>query len=143
MKKKKKETHPTLFVLEGSIRHFEKGTMLELYSKITFREWEQIVEETLKYSVFVQCLKEVAFPALKEVWTKDEEWFRLQLEVAISRIRNIDPLLVAKHDHIKIAEQYKKQMRDNSVVVLEMVEEVRSENKRLLEEQLFTKVSNL
>jgi len=143
MKKKKKETHPTLFVLEGSIRHFEKGTMLELYSKITPKEWEQIVEETLKYSIFVQCLKEVAFPVLKEAWTKDEEWFRLQLEVALSRIRNIDPLLVAKYDHIRIAEQYKKQMKDNSVAVLEMVEEVRSENKRLLEEQLFTKVSNL
>ncbi len=141
--RKKKEKHPTLFVLDGSIRYFENGTMLELYSKITQDEWQQIVEETLKYSIFVQCLKDIAFPILGEQWTKEDEWYRLQLEVAISRIRNLDALLVAKHNHIKIAEQYKDIIKNNATEVATMIDEIRKENKKLLEEKLLTKVSTL
>lgn len=141
--RKKKEKHPTLFVLDGSIRYFENGTMLELYSKITQNEWQQIVEETLKYSIFVQCLKDIAFPILGEQWTKEDEWYRLQLEVAISRIRNLDALLVAKHNHIKIAEQYKDIIKNNATEVATMIDEIRKENKKLLEEKLLTKVSTL
>jgi hypothetical protein len=96
MAKPKKEPHPTLFVLEGSVRWFKDGSMLELHAQITPEEWMLIVSETVKYQVFVECLKEVACPILEDGWTQEDEWGLLQMRVAVSRMRNIDPLLVAK-----------------------------------------------
>lgn len=129
---KKKEKHPTLFVFEGSIRHYEEGSMLQLESLVTQDEWELIIEETVKYKVFLDKLKDVAFPILKEVWDKEDEYFRIQLDVAVSRIRNIDPLLVAKHNTQEIGESYEKLMKTNAEEVLKLIDKVRKENKELL-----------
>ena len=142
MKKKKKkqkaQEHPTLFSLEGSIRHYEQGSMLQLYSLITNEEWEAIVEETVKYSVFVSCLKEVAFPILKEQWTEEDEWFKLQLELAISRMRNIDAMLLLKYDENKLKEEYSSKMRTNGIELMKIIEEM-----KLQRNDITTKVSNL
>lgn len=132
VKRQKKIIHPTLFVLEGSIKHFEDGSMLELHSKVTAEEWELITEETVKYKVFLDKLKDVALPILEEQWDKEDEYFRLQMEVAVSRIRNIDALLVAKHNITTIGDEYEKMMRKNAKEVLELIEKVRKENRELL-----------
>jgi hypothetical protein len=91
-KKRKQEPHPTLFVLDGTIRYYDDGSMLELHTSVTVEEWQQIILETIRYKVFVDCLKETAFPILKEKWTKEDDWWRLQLNTACGRMRNIDPL---------------------------------------------------
>ena len=44
----KKEKHPTIFVMDGSIHVFEEGTMLELHTQITQDEWTIIVDDTVK-----------------------------------------------------------------------------------------------
>lgn len=131
----KKDRHPTLFVLEGTIRCYEEGSMLQLHAQITTEEWELIVEETIKYKLFVDSLKEVGCPQLGEPWDEEDEWFRLQLDVAISRIRNIDPLLLAKHDQQQIRSKYDAQMRANAPEVLKLVEQVRKDNQQLLKQK--------
>lgn len=128
----KKDTHPTIFVLDGTIRCYEDGSMLQLHSLITDDEWELIVEETVKYKLFVDSLKEVGCPHLNEPWDEEDEWFRLQLDVAISRIRNIDPLLLAKFDQTQIKAKYQNQMKNNAHEVLKLVDQVKRDNKELI-----------
>lgn len=134
-KNKKKAKHPTLFVFDGTIMYFEEGTMLELHSQVAQDEWEQIVEQTVKYKVFVECLKTVAMPILGERWDEEDDWFRVQLDVAVSRMRNIDPLLVSSHNQTKITEIYSKQMKANAVEVQGMVTEVRESQKKALSDR--------
>lgn len=131
----KKETHPTIFALDGSIRCYDDGSMLELHSQVTAGEWESIVEETVKYKVFVECIKEICCPNLDEPWDEEDEWYRLQLEVAISRMRNIDAMLVAKFDQDKIKNIYKQQMNNNIPEVKKFIEKVRLENRELIKEK--------
>lgn len=109
--------------------------MLELYSNIRPDEWEAIVEETVKYKTFVECLKEVACPILKESWGEEEDWFRVQLGVAVSRMQNIDPLLVSKYNQPQLREEYSVAMRKNAEVVREMIVELREHSDRMLREK--------
>jgi len=128
----KRRKQPTFFVLEGTILCYEDGSMLELHGQVQPAEWEQIVEETVKYLVFVECLKSTGIPLLEERWTEDDDYFRIQLEVAVSRMRNIDPLLVAKFKQDEIAEEYKKQMKSGAIEVKEVVTQVREANKQAI-----------
>ena len=112
--KRKKEPHPTLFVLEGAIRVYEDGSMLELHTQITQEEWEIIVSETIHYKVFLECLKTVACPILEEPWAEEDDYFRVQMEVAVSRMRNIDALLVASFDQKEIMRAYTKKAQRNA-----------------------------
>jgi len=132
MAKRKKEKHPTFFCLEGAIRCYEEGTMLELQSQITPEEWEHIIVETIKYKAFLDCLKEIACPILEETWGKEDEYFIFQLDVAISRMRNIDALLVAKHNAEKIKKSYSKWMKENAVEAKKAIEEIRQAHRKAL-----------
>lgn len=123
-KKKKDNNHPTLFAYDGSIRYYQDGSMLELYSKITEEEWEDIVEETVKYKVFVDCLKDIAYPALNEAWTQDDQYFKLMLDVALSRMKNIDALLVAKYNEKNIRTSYEKMMEEGVEEMKKLIKDV-------------------
>jgi hypothetical protein len=120
-----KEQHPTLFVFDGSIQHYEDGTMLELYSNITSEEWAIIIEDTIRYKIFLDCIKEIACPILGEAWDNEDEWYRLQLEVAVSRIRNIDPLAVAKYDQKSIKDAFADKISNNAKEVLLLINETK------------------
>jgi|10_taG_2_1085330.scaffolds.fasta_scaffold00033_43 hypothetical protein len=146
--KRKQENHPTLFILEGTILFYEEGSMLTLHTQVEREEWEQMVEETVKYKVFIECLKETGMPLLKERWEEEDDYFRIQLNVAVSRMRNIDPLLVASHDQIALTEEYTKQMKSGAIEVSEVVTQVRESRKTAIMEELdnnddVTKVSDL
>lgn len=150
MSKSKKERHPTLFVLDGTIRCYEDGSMLELNAQITQEEWEIIVEETIRYKVFVECLKSTGCPSLGEPWSEEDDWFRLQLDVAVSRMRNIDPLLVSSHNQEKLTAVFSEKMSKNAAEVQALVEKMRAEKKAAILEKLdngangdATAVSNL
>jgi len=150
MKKKpsrKKEPHPTFFVLEGEIRCYEDGTMLQLYTQIKQEEWQEIVYETIKYKIFLECLKEIAFPILEEKWEKLDEYFKLQMEIAISRMRNIDALLVANVDQTTIKNEYTKWMKMNAVKAKQAIEEIKQQHrtatKQWLDELGTARVSDL
>lgn len=134
-KRRKEESHPTLFVWEGEIRMYEDGGMLGLHTQITTEEWEMIVEQTVSYKVFLECLKQVACPILGESWDKEDDWFRVQLDVAVSRMRNIDPLLVASHDQKVMAEAFTEKMQKNATEVQELVEQLREQKRHMLKEQ--------
>jgi len=131
-KKSKKEIHPTLFVFDGTIRYFDDGSMLELHSKVTPEEWAAIVEQTLKYKIFLDCLKEQACPSLQEPWDEEDEWYRLQLDIAVSRIRNIDPLLLAKYDQGQIKQSYLSKMKQSAADINKMVEDIRRDQKEAI-----------
>lgn len=135
-KRKKKEQHPTVFALDGTIQVYEDGSMLELHAKVTPDEWEMIVEETVKYRAFVECLKEIAVPALEERWEDEDDWFRIQLDVAISRMLNIDTLLVSKFNHEEIKKTYADAMKKNSAKMLEFIEQVRAGQRAIIEAKL-------
>jgi hypothetical protein len=132
MAKPKKEPHPTLFVLEGSVRWFKDGSMLELHAQITPEEWMLIVSETIKYQVFVECLKEVACPILEDNWTQEDEWGLLQMQIAVSRMRNIDPLLVAKFDREAIKTEYSKLMRENGALAKKELDAIQQMQAQIL-----------
>jgi hypothetical protein len=129
-KDKKKESSPTLFVLEGTILYYGDGSMLDLHIQVQIDEWERIVEETVKYKVFVECLKSTGMPLLEERWEEEDDWFRIQLDVAVSRMRNIDPLLVASHNQKTLTESYQKQMKTGAIQVGEVVTKVREARKQ-------------
>lgn len=136
MAKKRKSSkstkkYPALFVLDGMIRVFEKGSILELYNKITIEEWERIVEETIKYKVFLECLKETAFKLLNETWTETDDWFRVQLDVAVSRMSNIDPLLVAKWNQEELSLDYTSRMKTGVAELQCLIEDMKAEESRL------------
>lgn len=134
-KPKRKESHPTLFVWEGEIRVYEEGTLLGLHTQITTEEWELIVEQTIQYKVFLECLKQVACPILGEAWDEEDDWFRIQLDISISRMRNIDALLVASHDQKAIAQAHTEKMRKNATEVQELVEQMREKKRSMLQDQ--------
>ena len=69
-KERRKVEHPTIFVFDGTIRHYTEGSMFSLRAQVTPNEWEQMVKETIEYRIFLECLKETAFPILKERWSK-------------------------------------------------------------------------
>jgi hypothetical protein len=119
-------------MFEGAMRWFKEGSMLTLRSLISEEEWTQIIEETVKYKIFVQCLKEVAIPILGDPWTEEDEWFLVQMDVAVSRIRNLDPLLVAKYDMKKIKEDYSELMRKGAERVKIMLQGIRDQQQELL-----------
>lgn len=125
--RRRKEEHPTLFVFNNSIQYYEDGSMLELHSQVSEEEWAQIVEQTIAYKVFVECLKEYACPALDENWSSEEDWYRVQLDVSVSRIRNIDPLLVAKYDQKTIKSQYIDQMKAGAQDIKNLIQEYKSQ----------------
>lgn len=101
--------------------------MLELYTKITSEEWASIVEDTIKYKVYVECLKAIAVPRLDEVWTAEDDWFRYQLGVAVSRMRNIDCLFVAKFNQKEIKKVYSEAMVSGAVEINKLIENIRSQ----------------
>jgi len=144
--KRRKEPHPTFFVLEGAIRCYEDGSMLELYSQIKSDEWEVIVSETVHYKVFLECLKQVACPILEEPWTKEDDYFLVQMEVAVSRMRNIDALLVASIDQKKILRAYTKKAQVNAQALKAEINELKQQRAKLLldlQDGDITKVSDL
>jgi hypothetical protein len=109
--------NPTLFVFDGGIRHYEEGSMFGLRQQVTEEEWLQIVSDTLKYKIFIECLKDVACPILKESWTKEDDWWRLQLQVAVERIREVDPAALFPHNQDDIRKRYTEQMKNNAEAV--------------------------
>jgi len=147
-KPKKKEPHPTLFAFDGGIRWFKEGSMLELHAQVTPEEWMIIVSDTIKYKVFIECLKEVACPILEDNWTAEDEWFLLQMGVAVSRLRNIDPLLIAKFNSEAIKQEYTKLMRANGSAAKKELDLIQEQQCKLLAEVIGkdgkgTKVSDL
>lgn len=134
--KKRKEPHPTLFVWDGSIRLYEEGSMLELNTQVSPEEWETIVHETVKYKCFLECLKDEACPTLDERWSDEDDWFRVQLGVAISRMRNLDAILVASFNQKDIKVEYIKWMKESVKEVKVMIEQVREEQKEIIQKRL-------
>ena len=152
MKKKqkptrRKEPEPTFFVLDGTIRCYEEGSMLQLHMQIEPEEWQAIVCETVKYKAFVECLKEIAYPILEESWEKLDEYFRHQMEIAVSRMRNIDALLVSSLNEEKIKTDYSGWMKHNAVKAKAAIEEIRQQQRaagqQWLDQLGTTEVSNL
>ncbi len=142
-KKRRSELHPTLFVHEGAIQEFPDGTMLELYTQLKTEEWQAIVTETVHYKIFVDCLKNTAFPILKENWTKELDWFRLQLEVAVSRMKNLDPYFAMTINHDNIRQLYIAKMEHNAAEVVEQIKLIRTAQQNLSGDKTITNISDL
>ena len=144
----KNETHPTIFVLEGTILYYDEGSMLALNTQVQQEEWEQIVEETVKYKVFIECLKSTGMPLLDEQWEEEDDYFRIQLDIAVSRMRNIDPIIVASYNQEELAKNYKKQMESGAIEVAKVVTQSREAQKKAIQDRFEadeneTKVSDL
>jgi hypothetical protein len=124
-KEKKKKKNPTHFVLGGQILEYN-GSMLELHGQVDAKEWEVIIEETISFKVFVECLKEVGMPLLEEKWEKDDQKQLDALILAVSRIRNIDPLLAASINQDELKKKYTTKMKLGASDIDKMVKEIRA-----------------
>lgn len=131
---RRREPHPTIFVLEGAIQHFP-DSMLELNNQITADEWDTVVRDTIQYKIFLDCLKEVACPILKESWTKEDDWYRVMLDHNVGRMRNIDPILVASIDQDKIRKAFEDKIRHNALDVAEDIKTWRDQQQTWLKDQ--------
>lgn len=123
-KKAKKKKNPTHFVLGGQILEYT-GSMLELHAKVDLEEWKVIIEETISFKVFIECLKEVGMPLLEEKWEKEDQEQLDALVLSVSRIRNIDPLLTATINQDELREQYTTKMKSGAADIDKMVKEIR------------------
>lgn len=126
MDRQKKKKFPTLFVLEGSIQMYD-GSMLELHTKLDEEQWLQIVKETIEYYVFIKALQQTGMPAIRERWTPLCQYFLEGLEVSVSRMRNIDPLLVTKHDQEELLRLYTAKMEEGAKEALVRMEQILKE----------------
>jgi hypothetical protein len=142
-KERKKQPHPTIFVFEGEVKHYEDGSMLELFGQVTPDEWGIIVRDTVTYKIFLKCLKEVAFPILKETWTREDEWWRLQLEVAESRMRVVDPMAFVGINQEAITKVYTDRMQNNAKDVVKDIEMIRQNQHAYSGDPARTEVSGL
>lgn len=124
--------HPTMFAFEGVIKHYEDGSMIELFTKVTTEEWELIITETVQYKIFLDCLKDVAFPILHEVWTKEDEWFRVMLEHNIARMKNLNPMLFLPINQETIRKAFEDKIRRNATEVAEDIQRMRSQQQSWL-----------
>lgn len=125
-KKKKLREHPTIFAMDGSIRHYDDGTLFSLYTQISLDEWKHIIGETVKYKVFITCLKDVACPILDEIWTKEDDWWRVQLDRTIQEMRKLTPLEFIGIDEEKLTESYTLSMRANANTLSEEIQRLKS-----------------
>ena len=147
-KKKKKKNrviieHPTMFVHEGVIKVYEEGSMLELHMQLKPEEWTEIVQETIKYYHFLECIKTVACPILKEPWDEMDDYYRIQLELAISRMRNIDALLVASVNTEELVKAYTAKMTTNATEVMDLVKSVKTQQLDQAAEERKTKIRDI
>jgi hypothetical protein len=128
-KDKKQVEHPTIFSFDGSLRIYEEGSMYNLHMQVSEEEWKQITTETIQFKIFLECLKETAFPILKEIWTPEDEWWRLQLEVAVGRMKDIDPMLfVTSGVNVEATKTaYTDKMKKNAAEVVEQIKKIRSQ----------------
>lgn len=131
-KKKKPKNSPkknehAYFSLEGSIFTFP-GSMLELASKVTPSEWDQMIRDTVHYKLFIECVKEIACPRLEEPWTTDDNLYLVELSRSIDKMRNIDPLLVAKHNQKDIKEAFVNKMNINIEDLKNMIDGIRAQS---------------
>jgi len=121
----KKKKNPTHFVLGSQILEYN-GSMLELHGQVHDEEWKVIIEETISFKVFVECLKEVGMPLLEEKWEKEDQKQLDALILAVSRIRNIDPLLAAFINQNELKEQYTAKMKLGASDIDKMIKEIRA-----------------
>ena len=124
-KEKKKKKNPTHFVLGGQILEYN-GSMLELHAQVDSKEWKVILEETISFKVFVECLKEVGMPLLEEEWEKEDQKQLDTLILSVSRIRNIDPLLTASINQDELKKKYTAKMKLGASDIDKMVKEIRA-----------------
>lgn len=117
--------HPTLFVFEGTMRYYDDGSMLGLYTQVTSEEWTKIITETIQYKIFVDCIKEVACPLLQEPWTKEDDWYRLMLEVNLGRMKNCDPMQFIMINQDEVRKSFEAKIRVNAQAVLADIQEFR------------------
>lgn len=132
-KKRRNPEHPTMFVLDGSIRHYEGGSMLELYSQITQDEWTEIIIGTIQYKIFLDCLKDVACPVLHETWTREDDWFRLMLDVNLGRMKNLDPLQFATIRQDEVRTAFEAKIKKNAAEVADDIKRFRDQHRSWLD----------
>lgn len=123
-KPKKPRSRETVFALEGNIMAYP-GSMLELHAELDQEQWKEALTDTCGYALFVRCLKDVAFPLLDEGWTSEDEFALQQLELSVSRMRNIDPLLVASLKLGELKDKYIAKMKEGAESVNAMIQEYR------------------
>ncbi len=134
-KTRRTETHPTLFVFDGAIKHFPDGSMLELHAGVNPDEWQDIIIGTIQYKIFLDCLKEIACPLLHEEWTQDDEWYRIMLDHNIGRMRNIDPMIFLPINQKEIREKFEEKIRRNALEVSEDIKRFKEQNRTWLGER--------
>lgn len=136
-RKKKAERnlpHPTMFVHDGVIKQYE-DSMLELHGQLPTDQWEDIVTSTVQYKIYVDCLKEIAYPLLHETWGVEEDYSRVMLEHNISRMRNIDPLFVARIDQDAIRKNFEEKIRKNALEVSDDIRRFKEQQQSWLAER--------
>jgi hypothetical protein len=116
-------TDTVYFVFEGSIREFE-GSIMGLQCQLSDNEWEQIINETISYKVFLKCLKRTGMPLLGEKWDDDDDQFIVGLAESVSAMKKLDPILASSVNEKKLKKIYTVKMKDGADSMNELVKNV-------------------
>lgn len=114
---------PTLFAYNGEIMKYD-GAVMSLKASMDDAQWREIVRETIKYKLYLQCLKEIACPSLEDdslSWSSDDDKYIQQLDATISKMSNIDPLLVSSIDQAAISNDYSILARRNLTILKQQI----------------------
>lgn len=113
----------TLFALDHTVREFD-GKILELHTKVTPEEWEEIITSTLAYIAFMECSRDIACPTLKLPWSDNDAKILKKLISSSNRMRDIDPLLFAKLNTVDYKAAYSGKMQTTAPEVVKMADEI-------------------
>jgi len=115
----------TVFAIAGTVHEYQ-GSLLELRTTLSEHEWKSIIVETVKYRIFMECVKKHAIKKLDERWSKSEKEVLKGLKQTIEKMQQLDPLLVATVDQNQVRDDYTRMVNDGCMEVLQTIEMVQN-----------------
>lgn len=116
----------SVFVHEGEIYEYP-GSMREFQVSISQNQWEEAVRDTIDMFHFMTALKDTGVPALNEKWSRQDELsFRL-IRRAVSDMKSIEPLLVARHNKEETITVMREKMIAGATETNKVVDQVKDD----------------
>ncbi len=123
----------TTFIFQGQILQHD-GSIFSLKTQVSSDEWLNIVVDTVKYAIYLECMKQ-AVNLLEDntiTWTTADDEYITQLRSTVSSIIETDPISVSNIDQNKIRNDYFTEMRKNIVLLKNQISIIKAVSGRII-----------